>query len=221
MSSTMNTILVLGATSGIGEAFARHYHGQGKKIIACARRTSRLEALQKELPGLEIATLDVSDIAALPTALNDILSKYPEIDTVFALAGKMELANFRKSNSTSPEKIASEITTNLTATIVAAHTVIPHFMALGRPTTFMTCSSGLAYIPLPFYPIYVATKAGIHNFSVALRSQMAGTNVKVCLLFRHLRSFILPQSLSSVKGVVLISTLGSGVGASESRYRIR
>ena len=182
MSASMNTILILGATSGIGEAFARHYHAQGKKVIATGRRTSVLQSIQSELPGLEIATLDISNIADLPSALNVLISKFPETDAVFCLAGLQQLIDFNEPASTSPEKISNEITTNLTATVVVAHTVVPHLKSLGRDTTFMTCSSGLAYVPLEYYPVYVATKAGVHNFSVALRSQLADTQVKVCFL---------------------------------------
>jgi uncharacterized oxidoreductase len=179
----MNTILVLGATSGIGEAFTRHYHAQGKKIIASGRRTPNLSTLKSELPGLETVQIDVSDIANLPNALNAILKQYPEIDTVFLLAGHQKMIDFTNlsSTETTPETISAEITTNLTATVVVAHTVIPHLRALGRETCFMTCSSGLAYVPLQFYPVYVATKAGVHNFTVALRAQMVGSKVKVSL----------------------------------------
>jgi uncharacterized oxidoreductase len=191
MSSTMSTILILGATSGIGEAFTRHYHAQGKKIIASGRRTSNLDALKKDLPGLKTITLDVSDIANLPSSLNDILAKFPDIDTVFVLAGHQKMIDFTNlsSTQTTPETISTEITTNLTATVVVAHTVIPHLRALGRETCFMTCSSGLAYIPLNlFNPVYMATKAGVHNFTVALRAQMVGSQVKVrcSLLNSHL-----------------------------------
>jgi uncharacterized oxidoreductase len=183
MSASISTILILGATSGIGEAFARHYHAQGKKVIATGRRVSRLSALQSELPGLETASLDISNIATLPTALTDILKKYPDIDAVFILAGLQQLIDFNHPESTSPEKIANEITTNLTATIVVAHTVVPHLQKLGRETTFLTCSSGLAYVPIELYPVYVATKAGVHNFSVALRAQLFDSQVKVSGLF--------------------------------------
>ena len=54
MSDQFKTILIVGATSGLGEGFVRRFHAQGKKVIATGRRVERLRALQKELSGLEI-----------------------------------------------------------------------------------------------------------------------------------------------------------------------
>ena len=53
MSANFKIVLVLGAISGLGEAFARRFHAQGKKVIAAGRRVERLEALKSELKGLE------------------------------------------------------------------------------------------------------------------------------------------------------------------------
>jgi uncharacterized oxidoreductase len=50
--ATFQTILIIGATSGIGEELARRYHANGKKVIISGRRTERLDALTAELPGL-------------------------------------------------------------------------------------------------------------------------------------------------------------------------
>jgi uncharacterized oxidoreductase len=50
---------------------------------------------------------------------------------------------------------------------------------LKKPATFITVTSGLAYSPLPLYPVYNSTKAGLYTFSVVLRTQLAGTNVNV------------------------------------------
>ena len=60
MSDQFKTILIIGATSGLGEGFARRFHAQGKKIIATGRRLERLQALQEELPGLEIKQVFVA-----------------------------------------------------------------------------------------------------------------------------------------------------------------
>ena len=54
MSKNFDTILMVGATSGLGAGFVRRFHAAGKTVIATGRRVERLEALQKELPGLKV-----------------------------------------------------------------------------------------------------------------------------------------------------------------------
>jgi uncharacterized oxidoreductase len=179
MSASINQILILGATSGLGEAFTRHFYSQGKAVIAAGRRLERLSALRSELPGLETFQIDLEDINNIETKLKELLKRFPNLDSVFAMAGKMEIVNFTDASTSSALSIVSEITTNLIAPIVIARTAVPHLLSLERPTTFITVSSGLAFIPLNFYPVYNSTKAGIHTFSVDLRSQLVGTNVNV------------------------------------------
>jgi uncharacterized oxidoreductase len=53
MSANFKTVLVLGATSGLGEGFARRFYAQGKSVIAAGRRVERLKVLKSELKGLE------------------------------------------------------------------------------------------------------------------------------------------------------------------------
>lgn len=53
MSGYLKTVLLIGATSGIGEELARQYHAEGKKVIIAGRRVERLNQMKSELPGLE------------------------------------------------------------------------------------------------------------------------------------------------------------------------
>ncbi|KAK0104065.1 hypothetical protein ONS96_005167 [Cadophora gregata f. sp. sojae] len=94
MTANMNTILILGATSGLGEAFARYFHSKGKKVIASGRRLNRLEALKSELAGLETAQFDISDIPSIEGNLTNIFTAYPDIDSIFVIAGKQEIGQF-------------------------------------------------------------------------------------------------------------------------------
>lgn len=179
MTANIDTILLLGATSGIGEAFAHYFHSKGKRVIAAGRRLERLDALKSELKGLETYQFDVSDIENIEANLNNLFKTYPDLDSVFVLSGIMTIGQFKDPSTTSAKGIVNEVTTNLIAPMVIARTVIPHFLTLKRPTTFITVTSGLAYMPLPLYPVYNATKSGVHTFTVVLRTQLAGTNVNV------------------------------------------
>jgi uncharacterized oxidoreductase len=78
-----------------------------------------------------------------------------------------------------PTPIVSEIATNLIAQIAFTRAIVSHLLSLKKPATFITVTSGLAFIPLPLYPVYNSTKAGPHTFNVVLRTQLAGTNINV------------------------------------------
>jgi uncharacterized oxidoreductase len=179
MSEDFQTILIIGATSGLGEAFARRFHAQGKKVIAAGRRLERLRALETELNGLATVQIDLEDIAGLPKKVSEILAAFPDIDTVIAMSGIMSHSSFADPSTSSDAAIVSEVTTNLTAPILLARYFVPHLLALKRPATFVLVGSGLSYIPVPIYPVYCPTKAGIHSFAVALRAQLVDSNVSV------------------------------------------
>ena len=95
------------------------------------------------------------------------------------MAGIQKSFDFKDPKTASPKSIESEVTINVTAPMVLAHLFIPHLLSLKRQTAFVLVSSGLAFIPLPLYPVYCPTKAAIHSFAVALRAQMLGTTCKV------------------------------------------
>lgn len=204
MSSRINTILIVGGTSGIGEGFARHYHNLGKKVIITGRRNEKLSALAKELPGLRthqvgivnshsephlqvirltIFKWDISNLETLQDHVTAILSTYPDLDTVFLNAGIQKSFSFFNPTKSTSEDIRLEIECNLTAPILLSRLFVPHlasFAEAGKPSNLWITSSSLAYFPLGFYPVYCPTKAAIHSFCVGLRQQikMAGENIK-------------------------------------------
>jgi uncharacterized oxidoreductase len=175
----IDTVLILGATSGIGEAFTHYFHAQGKKIVAAGRNESKLASLKSTLSGVETFRIDIEDIANLEANIQKVVTAFPTLDTIFVVSGIMKHFSFLDASGSSTDSIVSEVTTNLTAPLVIARTIVPHLLSLKRQTTFVTVTSGLAYIPLPLYPVYDATKAGIHTFNVVLRAQLAGTSVNV------------------------------------------
>ncbi|KAL9017251.1 MAG: hypothetical protein Q9185_005416 [Variospora sp. 1 TL-2023] len=179
MSDNFGTILIIGATSGLGEGLARRFYAQGKKVIVTGRRQDRLDALEKELQGLSTQKMDTEDIANLPKQVSAVLAAHPKLDTVIAMAGIQKSFSFADPKTSSLASIQSEVTTNVTAPMVLAQLLVPHLLSLHQPTTFVLVSSGLAFVPVPLYPVYCPTKAAIHSFAITLRAQLAGTSCSV------------------------------------------
>ena len=194
--SRMQTVLLIGATSGIGEAFARQLHALGKKVIITGRRADRLDALKKELKGLETVKVsancqrdpadiqqtvvnakqwDASDLSSLSSTAEAVLKSYPNIDTVFLNFGQQKSFYFADPSSSTNESIIEEVNTNLTAPMVLTRLFMPHLVSrasAGNQAQILMTTSGLAYVPAGLYPVYCPTKAALHSFCVGLRQQI-------------------------------------------------
>lgn len=110
------------------------------------------------------------------TKIEEILKAFPDIDSVIITAGVQKCFNLFDPSTTSPEALAQEISTNLTATTVLVHYLAPHLLKLakgGSKSNLFLTSSTLAYIPLSFYPTYCASKAGVAALTKVLRQQLS------------------------------------------------
>jgi uncharacterized oxidoreductase len=180
MSASMKTILIIGGTSGIGEAFARRFQSQGKKVIVTGRREARLKELKNSLEGLETYAFDISDLPAISKHVEELFKLFPNIDTVWVNAGVQIMSNPTDLSSSTDQKVIDEITTNVTAPLIAARHVVPKLIAQKSPTTFMITSSGLAFVPAgSMFSVYCATKAAVHLYMVGLRQALKETKVNV------------------------------------------
>ncbi|TVY52697.1 putative oxidoreductase DltE [Lachnellula cervina] len=175
MTSKINTILIVGATSGIGEAFARRFHSMGKKVIIAGRRADKLTALKTELSGIETVEWDIADFNRLPGQVSEILKSHPTLDTVFINAGIQKSFSLLDPTTSTPESVVAEINTNFTAPVLLTQLFIPHLLSLasaGKPANLLVTSSALAFFPFGFYPVYAPTKAAVHSFIITLRQQL-------------------------------------------------
>lgn len=182
VANSIQTILILGATSGIGGSFARRFHGQGKKVIATGRREANLAKLKADCPGIETYVLDNSDLGSIPSHIDTLLKKYPTINAVWVNSGIQQSFSFADAKSIqSDEDLANEITVNVTAPVLFAKYFTPHLQRLSKEqdTYFMITSSGIAYVPTAAYPVYSATKAAVHHLAVCMRAQLAPAGVHV------------------------------------------
>lgn len=172
----MPTVLITGATAGIGEAAAREFVGAGWHVVGTGRREKRLDALKAELgDSFHPAAFDVTDEAARDAALDALPGDFAQIDCLINNAGL--------ARGTSPSQGAQlddwrvMIDTNVTALVSLTHKLLPGLIE--RKGAIINISSVAATYPYTGGNVYGGTKAFVHQFSLGLRSDLHGTGVRV------------------------------------------
>ncbi|WP_428148965.1 SDR family oxidoreductase [Brevundimonas sp.] len=176
MNLATDTILITGGGTGIGRAFAEALHAKGAKVIVAGRRAEVLAEVVAANPGMAYEVLDVADPAAITAFAAKVIAGHPDLNAVVSNAGIMKRESL--SDAFDLSIVDDIVSTNLLGTIRLAAAFLPHLLT--KPAaTFVTVSSGLAFVPMAATPTYSATKAAIHSWSQSLRAQLAGTSVKV------------------------------------------
>ncbi|RYE18260.1 MAG: SDR family NAD(P)-dependent oxidoreductase [Sphingobacteriaceae bacterium] len=176
MQLSDNTILITGGTSGIGLAFAEAFVAAGSKVIICGRREERLDNLCQKYPDLITKKCDISIAAEREELADWVLQNYPGLNLLMNNAGIQLLTDM--TNPVDLTRIYDEIETNVVAPIHLTSLFAQH-LATKPAAAIVNISSGLAFAPLAFMPIYCATKAAVHSLTLSLRHQLKNTSVKV------------------------------------------
>jgi uncharacterized oxidoreductase len=177
MDTAKDTVLITGGGTGIGRAFAEALHAKGARVIIAGRRAEVLQQVCAANPGMAYETVDVADAGSITAFAARVIAAHPDLNAVISNAGIMKVEDL--SDGIFDMAVMEEtVAINLLGTIRLAAAVLPHLLT--KPAaSFVTVSSGLAFVPLAATPTYSATKAAIHSWSQALRTQLAGTSVKV------------------------------------------
>ena len=176
MKTTGNTILITGGTSGIGLAFAEEFLRLGNKVIICGRRQDRLTAIEQKHRGIVTRVCDVADSSDREDLANWVIDSYAGVNVLINNAGVQLLTNMTKPVDL--DRVNSEIATNLVAPIHLSSLFAQHLSGK-EEAAIINISSGLAFVPIAFMPVYCATKAAIHSITLSLRHQLKDTPVKV------------------------------------------
>jgi short-subunit dehydrogenase len=168
------TVLLTGATGGLGHAIARRLCTEGAQLVLTGRREDILEALADETRGRSIA-IDMSD----PDAVERLANECADVDILVANAG---LPASGKLTSFTVEEIDRALDVNLRAPIVLARHLAERMVARGSGhLLFMSSLAGKSGQPRA--SIYAATKFGLRGFGQSLREDLRGTGVGVSVIF--------------------------------------
>ncbi|CAK7204066.1 UV-damaged DNA-binding protein rad7 [Sporothrix eucalyptigena] len=168
--------LVVGATSGIGEALAIKLAETGTHVVAVGRREDRLQALVGKAPQGTISTLvlDITDLPSIATFASVVTSAHPDLDAVILNSGVQRAFDFGQPGTVDLATLELELKTNYTAYVYLVTAFLPHLQALSKKSNayFVFISATLGLVPsLVRTPNYNASKAALHSFLTTLRQQ--------------------------------------------------
>jgi len=189
MKISGNTVLITGGATGIGLAIAEEFVKAGSEVIVCARTEERLKQAKDRLPSLHTRRCDISKEAEREALYEWAVTSFKDLNLLVDKAGIQRMIDFRKGTADllkhRAEDGEDEIEVNLRALVYMTALFTPHLMNQ-KEAANINVSSGLAFYPMASLPVYCATKAAVHTFSLTLRQQLGGTPVKVF-------EFILPM----------------------------
>jgi len=166
------TVLITGASSGIGEASARYFEERGWNVAATMRSPER-----SALVGERVAciALDVTDAASIDVAVAQTLERFGRIDALVNNAGYAVVGPFEAA---SEAQIRREFDTNVLGLMRVTRAVLPLFREQ-RSGAIVNISSIGGRLTFPLYSVYHATKFAVEGFSESLRYELEPFGVRV------------------------------------------
>ncbi|NBD27163.1 SDR family oxidoreductase [Paenibacillus glycinis] len=176
MKFESNTILITGGASGIGLALAKRFLAAGNKVIIGGRRADKLAEAKAVHPELATYVVDVSKEAERIALYEQVTREHPDVNVLLNNAGVMR---FIRLDAQEPWQDAeSELATNLAAPIHLSTLFARHFAGKDQ-AAILNVTSGLAHVPIAAAPVYCATKAALHSFTLSLRKQLEQQGIEV------------------------------------------
>src|SRR5579859_3847707 len=170
------TILITGGSAGIGLAFALKFVEFGNEVIVTGRRQAVLDKVKAKHPTLHTIQSDVADAAQIAALAARVKEDFPGLDALMNNAGIMLYKNL-KAPAADLAGLFAEMNVNVGGVIGMTSAFIDILTA--NKGTVINVSSALAFVPLPAAPIYSATKAAIHSYTLSLRFQLEANRVEV------------------------------------------
>ena len=179
---SQKTVLITGATSGIGHACANHFAKEGWRLILTRRRQERLASIKASLEkdyGIEVLTLvfDVRDRDATTQQFNSLSEDWKHIDVLVNNAGLA--AGLDSFESASLDDFEQMIDTNIKGLLYMTHAVLPGMLAAGQGD-IINIGSISGHQVYPKGHVYCGTKHAVHAITQGLRHDTAGKGIRVC-----------------------------------------
>lgn len=199
------TILLTGATGGIGRALALVLARAGAKLLLVARDAAALEQLGRALPAREVTHQWLAADLTLEKERLRVrdLCTGTEVSMLINNAGTSSLSLLQDS---APESIERQLTLNLAVPVLLTRLLLPQLL-VQRDAAVVNIGSAFGSIGYPGFSVYCASKFGLRGFSEALRRELADTGVRVL----HVAPRATRTALNSEQVVAMNHALGNAM----------
>ena len=177
MRTNGNTVLITGGATGIGFALAEAFVKAGNSVLICGRRESKLQEARAKLPQIQTRQCDLSKKEDRESFCDWVRDNHEDLNILVNNAGIQRAIDLRKGTAELFDG-EDEVQINFAAPIHISTYFAP-LLSKKKEAAIINVSSGLGFVPIAAMPVYCATKAGIHMFTVSLRHQLKDTSVKV------------------------------------------
>eukprot|EP01102_Stenamoeba_stenopodia_P004837 TRINITY_DN1525_c0_g1_i1.p1 TRINITY_DN1525_c0_g1~~TRINITY_DN1525_c0_g1_i1.p1 ORF type:complete len:257 (+),score=39.88 TRINITY_DN1525_c0_g1_i1:132-902(+) len=165
MKLSGNKILITGGASGIGLGLVRRFVQEGNTVIVCGRRADALQSVANEIPGVVTRVTDLAIESDRVALYEWIAANHGDLNVLVNNAGIQNWMHPIDNADDFYERAKAEMTTNMEAPL---HLSLL-FLKLQSLTTIINVTSGLSFVPFTKVPVYSATKAWFHSFTLSLR----------------------------------------------------
>lgn len=169
-----NTVLITGASSGIGKATAIHFQERGWKVVATMRSPEK-EAELTKLENVLVTKLDVTDPESITSAINLAIAEFGSIDVLVNNAG---YGAYGPLESFPMENIRRQFDTNVIGLLESTRAALPHFRAQKSGVVVNISSIG-GRMTFPLGSLYHGTKFAVEGISESLQYELAPIGIKV------------------------------------------
>lgn len=173
MNVTNNKILITGGASGIGLGLTERFIQENNIVIICGRRAGALQQVAEKYPAVITRVCDIAVEAERIALYEWVAAQHPDLNVLVNNAGIQQWTNITDADFY--ERAKKEITTNIIAPVhlTALFAGLPHLK------TIINVTSGLSFVPLAKVPVYSATKAFFHSFTLSANNLLKSKNIEV------------------------------------------
>ena len=206
------TVLVTGASGGIGRAIAGVLAARGYRLLLQGRDATRLQQIRAALPGdagHQVLVADLLDPADRQRMVQACRERADGVDVLINNAG---VSTFALLEDTHDGELARILNTNLLAPMALTRDLMPVLQSSGQPAV-INIGSAFGHIGHPGFSVYGASKSGLHGFTEALRREVADSGVRV--------HYLAPRAVDTALNSESVNALNRSLGnRSDSPQRV-